>query len=137
MIRATFASAAVSALLVTALTGCVTAPAPLPEDSVRRASKEYWTLLLTGKYDQAYELVAPSARKNHSLESYKKSFGATVQWLTAEVATVNCSEPSKCTANVEIGARPIVPPGFKGTIRTQYTETWSLEDGRWWLIPKI
>jgi len=134
--RSHLALTTASALLVAALSGCATRPAQTPEDSVRLGAKDYWTNLLSGKYDKAYELAAPSYRKVKSLNDYKSNFGGTVVWLRAEVVSVDCKQTAQCKATIEIAARPLVPPGFKGTITTQHEETWTLEDGRWWLLPK-
>jgi hypothetical protein len=112
-------------------------PAAPPEDGVRIAAKEYWTHLLSGKFDKAYELAAPSYRKVKSYDEYRQTFGTAVRWVSAEVVLVDCKEATKCNASIEIRAVPTAIPGFRGTITTQYEETWTLEDGRWWLSPKI
>ena len=128
--------APLSALLIAILGGCTTLTPKSPEEAVRARAQERWVSMLSGKFDKAYELLSPSYRKVKDFESYRRGFGDSARWTRAEVALVNCPEPTKCNVNVEIGIQPMIPVGFKGTITTQVQESWVLEDGRWWLSPR-
>lgn len=128
--------ASLSAALIAGLVGCTTIAPKSPEEAVRARAQERWVLLMSGKMDKAYESLTPSFRKVKDLEGYRRSFGEGARWTRAEVVTVNCPEPTKCAATVEISVQPLIPPGFKGTMTTQVEESWVLEDGRWWLSPR-
>ena len=116
--------APLSALVIAILGGCMTLAPKSPEEAIRARAQERWISLLSGKFDKAYELLSPSYRKVKDLESYRRNFGDSASWTRAEVLLVDCPEPTKCNANVEIEVQPMIPAGFKGTIRTQVQESW-------------
>ena len=104
----TLAAKAGSALSLSLLTtlllsACATPLGLTPEDQVRQRATQRWQALLAYDYAKAYEFATPSYRALVSPESYRGRQGAALQRTSAKVFRVDCPEPGKCTARVEVG----------------------------------
>ena len=107
------------------------------EDAVRVRAQQRWQALIDGDFAKAYLYAAPSYRALHSLASFQGAKqGATIKWLKAEVAQVNC-EPPKCAVKIVLESKPMTPIAFNGTLTSCLDETWVLEDGAWWMFEKL
>lgn len=125
---------AMAATVVMALAGCAATTAT-PEQQVATLAHQRWQHLVGGEWQKAYNMLTPAYRQLHDLRHYQSGFSGAVQWKRAEVATVAC-EPERCEARIELTtASPFARrPGE--TISTFFTETWLLEEGRWYYHEK-
>ena len=130
------AALATATLAASLLAGCAAFGAATPEHAVQERSAERWKALIAGDFNKAYGYMAPSYRAVTSLERYSSSIGGVATWVGAEVIRVECAT-EKCTARVNIEAKPAATMHFKANITTGVDETWLLEDGQWWLFQKL
>ncbi|MBS0294435.1 MAG: hypothetical protein JSS01_18170 [Proteobacteria bacterium] len=114
------------------VSGCASQPPAKPQDIVQARAQERVNLLLKRDFDKAYTFLAPSYRSLNSVENYRNSFGNNAAWVDPKVVKVQCPEPDRCQAAVEVGVR-VAAPGFGSKpIPSTMWETWILEDGQWW-----
>jgi hypothetical protein len=128
--------AAAALLAVVACAGCATV-STTPEAAVRARATQNWKVLLAGDLDGAYEFMPPSYRAVTPAATYKKGFGAAVQWVSAEVTSVKCETEDKCIANVKVEAKPVMMPNRRTPIPivNYYDQVWVRENNQWWLFP--
>jgi hypothetical protein len=123
--------------LAAVLSGCASLSSNRPpEVVVRERAAERAEAFVKGDLDRSYSLTAPSYRKLRDLNAYKRSFGPSAQWVSAEVKNVSC-EPVRCKVAMSVGVKPLIPGRFGDTITVQFEETWLLEDGNWWLYQAL
>ena len=116
------------------LAGCASVTKS-PEMLVRERATALWQVKLAGDYDAAYTFMPPSYRAITTLASYKKSFGAAVKLIAAEVEQVKCESPDKCVTTTKIEAKALLQRASVPPIVTGYDEIWVRENGQWWLFP--
>ncbi len=122
--------------LASVLAGCASLQ-PLPEDVVRKLATQRWQAVLSGKYDQSYELLSPAYRKLKTKEQYTVALLlASVQWKSAEVVRVEC-EAIKCVVTVKVVSQIRMPTFYKAPLVSGLEETWVKEDGQWWKLEKL
>lgn len=130
------------AVALTAITGvCVAATTQqVPEVAVRERATQRWQALIKGKYQDAYNLLAPGVRAIQSYKAYSTSIGTSVAWTGAEVVRVDCNEAQdNCLVVVRVESSALLPGmslSRPQTISTHIEETWIRQDGGWWLFPK-
>lgn len=133
----TFKTAAAGLVLALA-SGCagLGGPPAAPEAAVKSRADQRWQLLMAGRLDDAYQLLAPGYRAVKSAAAYREDVKPAVVWLSAEIASVNCENAEVCVAKVKLEAKPLLAPGFGNTkIVSHFDERWILVDGQWWHFP--
>lgn len=134
-------SAAVAAgAAATTLTTAPTTPSPIPEIAVRDRATQRWQALIAGRYEDAYDMLAPAVRAVQPLQAYRSSIGGDTTWVNAEVLRVNCNDVAdKCIAVVRVETRVLFPGMSRGrrqTLRTHMDEVWIRQDDQWWFFPQ-
>lgn len=119
------------------LSSCATPVSLTPEDQVRQRATQRWQALLAYDYAKAYEFATPSYRALVSPESYRSRQGAALQRTSAKVFRVDCPEPEKCTARVEVAVKPPLGNRYGAEIVAPVDETWLLQNGQWWLVERL
>ena len=99
------------------LAGCASVESGTPEEIVKARAEARWKAMVAHDFKRAYEYLAPSYRAVSSFERY--------------------NEKINCTVAVRIESQPVGVMNFKGNIVTGDSETWLLEDGKWWLYQKL
>lgn len=133
---ATVSKAAVVGLVGALIAGCAGMGAPVsPEAAVRARADQRWKLLVAGKFDDAYQLLAPGYRAVKSFAAYKDDASPAVKWLSAEITSVTCEGPDVCAAKVKLESRPLVPGFGRTNIVNHFDEKWILAEGQWWHFP--
>ena len=126
------------ALLATLLlSACATLPGLTPQDQVRQRATQRWQALLAYDYAKAYEFATPSYRALVTPESYRTRQGAALQRTSAKVFRVDCPEPDKCQARIEVGVKPPLGKRYGAEITAPVDETWVLQNGQWWLVERL
>ena len=107
-----------------------------PEKVVQARANQRWQLLIAGKFDNAYEMLAPGYRAVKSPDAYKNDASPMVKWLSAEALSVTCDSSEACNAKIKLEAKPVLARGATpGNIVTHFDEKWILVDGQWWHFP--
>src|SRR5690606_19038585 len=101
-----------------------------------KRAQSRWDALLAGKWETAYSFSTPAYRAAIDVDGFAKRQGGQGGWTGAEVRSVECKAEDICEATVRIQARALMGRGFKA-VRTDYTERWVREDGRWWLYQRF
>lgn len=115
------------------LAGCA-ALGPRPaEEVVRERAQARWNALVAGKFEDAYGYLSPASRSVVSLQRFKASIGGAATWKGAEVHSVTCNQPERCTVSIKVRYQPALRAASLGTIETSVEETWLLDAGQWWL----
>lgn len=117
------------------LAGCANTFTPATpaaaEVVVGQRAQQRVDFLAGGKYDLAYEYLAPSYRALNSTENYRGQFGNGARWIEPQVAQVECATEERCVVTVKLKVS-VVARGFSKPIDSTLTETWLKEDGKWW-----
>ena len=132
-------NALIAAVLVAATAAHAAAAPQVPEVEVRERAAQRWQALIAGKYEDAYNLLAPGVRALESYKNYRSRIGGGVSWTAAEVVRVDCNEKQdNCTATVRVESKALMPGGSVKVVplTSHLDETWIRQDGRWWLFPK-
>jgi len=119
------------------LAACASLGGSSPQDRVQERASQRWQALVTGDFTKAYDFSTPAFRAVVNRDSFRGRFTTSVKWEGAEVVSVKCAEPTRCTANVRIDFKPLLGSGFGDKINTHIDETWLLEDGQWWVFQSI
>lgn len=127
--------AAIAAVALAALGACALAPTGTPREIVAKRVDQRWSALKAGKFDYAYELTAPSYRKENDFTKFRANFGAGMEWKEIELVSTVC-EADKCNVRLRVSATPPRGLAHIGTIATAVDEIWVLEDGNWWFQVK-
>ncbi len=113
----------------------------VPEAAVRQRSDQHWQAMVDGKYEDAYQFLAPSFRAVQSYKSYTSRFVNTA-WTGGTAVRVECNdERDKCVATVRIDSKVFLP-GMKmgdkqgSSLTTYVEENWIKQGGNWWLFPQ-
>lgn len=125
--------------LLAVMTGCAGlggAPAG-PETVVQARANQRWQLLLAGKLDDAYQMLAPGYRAVKSADGYKGDLSPSVKWISAEILNISCQSAESCDAKVRLEVKPVLATGgtSRANIVTHFDEKWILVDGQWWHFP--
>ena len=126
--------ATLAALLVV---GCASSPTGTPEEIVAARAKARWDALIAKRWGDAYQFLTPSQRALVEENRYASRFGDTVQWLSAEVVNVKCTDLDNCSARIKITFRALIAGRNSAPNNTAYDEIWIREDGRWWFYEKL
>jgi hypothetical protein len=128
-----------SLALLTALllSACASLPGETPQEQVRQRATERWQALLAYDYARAYEFATPSYRALVSPQSYRSRQGVALQRTSAKVVRVDCPEPEKCMARVEVSVKPPLGKNHGAEIVAPVDETWLLQNGQWWLVERL
>lgn len=132
-------SALIASALATAMAAHAAAAPQVPEVAVRERAAQRWQALIDGKYQDAYDMLAPGVRALQSFKAYSNSIGAGATWTAAEVTRVDCNDKQdNCTATVRVESKALMPGGsFKVVpLTTHLAEIWIKQDNQWWLFPK-
>lgn len=135
---ATVSKAAAAALVLTLITGCAGMGGSLasPETAVNARANQRWQFLIAGKFDDAYQMLAPGYRAVKSVDAYKNDLSTAVRWLSAEAVSVTCQSADACDAKIKLEAKPVLLRGSsRANIVTHFDEKWILVDGQWWHFP--
>jgi hypothetical protein len=124
--------ATLASLLIAGLAGCAALQPATPEEAAGKRANEYWQERVGRHYDKAYAYTSPAYRETRTADQYTSQFGSGAIITSAEVASVHC-EPQKCTVQMKLGVKPLLPNTTLGTISTYVDETWLYEQGQWWL----
>lgn len=138
LVHATKAVKAAALCLSIALAGCAGLGAKAsPEEQVKARAQERGDAIVKGDRARAYTYFTPGYRAAVPLDRYQASIGKAVQNIGATVESVKCETLEKCIATVKVETKPLVVPGFTGTITTYSDETWLFEAGQWWYFQKL
>lgn len=127
------------AVLMLALAGCAgrTVKSAAPEELVTQRSTARWGLMIARDFDAAYTFLTPGTRLMLSVSDFNEKYRNTrVEWKSAEVKEVVCSNADRCEAKVDVvfavtgGMRGVPNVGGNQTI----TEVWLLEGGEWYYL---
>lgn len=119
------------------LAGCASVESGTPEEIVKARAEARWKAMVAHDFKRAYEYLAPSYRAVSSFERYNEKINGGAPWIRVDVGRVQCEAADKCTVAVRIESQPVGVMNFKGNIVTGDSETWLLEDGKWWLYQKL
>lgn len=142
-------SSSIRSVLAAALTLIATAAAVtpaaavelVPEAAVRQRADQHWKAMVEGKYEDAYQYLAPGFRAVQSYKSYASRFASTA-WTGGKAVRVECNdERDKCVATVRIDSKVFMPglkiaEGAGSNLTTYVDESWIKQDGTWWLFPQ-
>lgn len=138
MYLATAAKIQAVGLLLAMLAGCA-GPGGFsasPETAVQARANQRWQFLLAGKFDDAYQLLAPGYRAVKSADAYKNDLSTAVRWVSAEAVSVDCQSADACAAKIKLEAKPVLRAGpAPANIVTHFDEKWVRADGQWWHFP--
>ena len=135
---ATSAKFAFAGLALAAVAGCAGLGGPLssPESIVKARANQRWQLLISAKFDDAYQMLAPGYRAVKTADAYRNDQSPSVKWLSAEAVSVTCSSSDACEAKIKLEAKPVFFGGpDRPLIVTHFDEKWILVDGQWWHFP--
>jgi len=135
--RPAFLALGLAAMLVTS--GCASLNTPAtPEEIVKERAQARWDATLARKYDVAYGLTAPSYRTLVEFEKYraKHGMGGGISKQGAKVYRVYCPSESACKAVITIDYVSFMGPKPGSPSSTAYEESWVLEAGNWWFLPR-
>jgi hypothetical protein len=136
-ISATVFSRAFAVAAAVWLAGCAAVPDNRPpEEIVRARATERVAAMVKQDLGALYAMTTPSFRKLNSLEAFKSKFGTGAFWIKGEVVDVKCQE-QRCTVDLSVTLKPLVPGRIGANITTQFQEPWLLEDGKWWLYQGV
>ncbi len=119
------------------LAGCASVETSAPEEIVKARAEARWKAMVAHDFKRAYNYLAPSYRAVYSLEQYNQKLNGGAPWVGVDVGRVHCEAIDKCTVTLRIESKPVGVMHFKGNIVTGDSETWLLEDGKWWLYQKL
>ncbi len=109
----------------------------VPEAAVRKLANERWQLLIDGKYEDAYQFLAPGFRAVQSYKTYTSRLANTA-WVAGDAVRVECNdERDKCSATLRLESKAFLPGLNTGGLTTFVDETWIRQDGKWWLFPQL
>lgn len=98
-------------------------------------SAKYWGLIVTSKFDEAYELLTPSSRQTISKEAYAVQMRG-LRAASAKVDKSKCSDENFCTIDLKMEVQIRIPRiGFR-TTPLDHQEVWTLSNGEMYLIRK-
>ena len=129
-VRRTLIAVLGSSLLV----ACATKTAATREDLVRQRALEYWTAYQAGHFEKAYAYLSPASRAVVPYERYRARIAGSVDWKGAVVQSVTCDVSQKCIVKVKLSYEAAIGRRRLGTIERYMDETWTLDDGQWWLV---
>jgi hypothetical protein len=135
---ATLIKASAAGVLLALAGGCagIGGLAGTPESAVKARATQRWQMLIAGKFDDAYQLLAPGYRAVKSPNAYREDLSTAVRWISAEIVSVKCDDAEKCDAKVKLEARPVLIGGSsRANIVTHFDEKWIRVDGQWWHFP--
>ena len=109
----------------------------VPEAAVRKLANERWQLLIEGKYEDAYQYLAPGFRAVQSYKTYTSRLASTA-WVGGDAVRVECNdERDKCSTTLRLESKAFLPGLTTGNLTTYVDETWIRQDGKWWLFPQL
>ena len=124
------------AVAALALAGCAALTPRTPEEIVAQRVEERWDALIKGDFPKAWTYTPASYRARVKQDDYRDQFGRGGRWTAATVKSVECAA-ERCTANVSLTARLLVP-GLQNQLTTGVVpEVWVREDGQWWYLPPL
>lgn len=136
---ATLSKTAAAGLVLALASGCagINATSASGESAVKARATQRWQLLIAGKFNDAYQLLAPGYRAVKSADAYRDDLSPSVKWVSAEIVSVSCASAESCDAKVKLEARPVFPGTSFGrnNIVTHFDEKWIRADGQWWHFP--
>lgn len=121
-----------AAAALAALAGCASLGPQTPEQQVQARAGTYWKARASADQSAAYALLTPAYRGLYSEQDFVKQFGAGVNVKETRVAKVTCEAADRCTANIGLTAKPVVPGLNLPEVTSYIDETWVLEQGQWW-----
>ena len=121
---------------VLALAGCAGLQPQTTEQLVQQRAQQRWDALLAGDFAKAWTYTPASSRARVKQDDYRDQFGRGGRWTAATVKSVECAA-ERCTANVSLTARLLIP-GLQNQLTTGVVpEVWVREDGQWWYLPPL
>ena len=121
---------------VLALAGCAGLQPQTTEQLVQQRAQQRWDALLAGDFAKAWTYTPASYRARVKQDDYRDQFGRGGRWTAATVKSVECAA-ERCTANVSLTARLLIP-GLQNQLTTGVVpEVWVREDGQWWYLPPL
>ena len=107
------------------------------ETQVSQRASERWKALVAGEFNKAYSYSTPSFREVVTADGFRSRHGSAVVWVGAEVVSVVCPEPAKCTAVIRLDYKPLKGGRTGAPFSTHLDETWLLEAGQWWVFQPL
>ena len=117
------------------LAACATVPVGPPEEIVRQRSSERWQALINRDFAKAYTFHTPAYRATVDAEAYR-DLSNKAGWSAGEVVKVTCPEATRCLSTVRMESKSALWRKYGGVISTHDDETWTLENGQWWIQQK-
>lgn len=126
-------SAALATLVAVLSAGCASIGAGLrpAEEVVLERAQARWDALVRRDWKAAYPYLTPGYRALVPLERYGNQFTGPAQWEGAKAKSAKCEE-RRCTVNVEITFRLLLPGHMDRVSSTHLDETWVVEEGQWY-----
>lgn len=95
-----------------------------------------WNALIERDWNTAYPYTTPSYRAIVPLKRYGNQFAGPLQWESAKAHSAKCEE-TRCTVQVEIGFRMLLPGHTNRLSSTFVDEVWVLEEGQWYKFETV
>lgn len=115
------------------LAGCAaTGVGKTPEQIVAERAAARWQAIIANEWKDAYAYATPGYRAATSVEVFQgTTANAAIRREAAEVIRVDCPQADNCNAVVRLAYQPVMP-GYP-VMKTDVTERWIEEDGRWYI----
>lgn len=102
-----------------------------PEEIVAARAEARWRAVIAGQWETAYSFATSAYRAAVDLDGFKGRIAGPVIRKAAEAQSVTCSEGS-CEVVIRMTYEPAGRRGF-GEIKTDFSERWVEEEGRWFI----
>ena len=102
---------------------------------MRQRSSERWQALINRDFAKAYGYLTPAYRATVDAQAYRDLAGKA-GWTSGEVVKVTCPEPIRCISTLRMESKSPLWNKYGGAISTHDDETWTLENGQWWIQQK-
>ena len=102
-----------------------------PEQIVTERAQARWLAVIAGKWETAYSFATPAFRAAVDLESFANRLRGSATRKSVEVKSAACAETT-CDVVLELAFEPAIKRGY-GLLKTDLTERWVKEEGRWYI----
>jgi len=116
-----------------ASTGFSSKPA---EEIVLSRAQARWDALVARDWATAYKFMVPAYRAIVPQERYGNQFQGPVKWESAKASSAKCEE-KRCSVQVEVAFRALLPRQARHVSSTYVEEIWVLEEGQWFKFEPV